>query len=498
MKITKKLFLFWIIGLWNCSHTTPPPHVASTTTEAPISPPAAAVEAPNPTLDPEGAKTLVQKAQAIQREKGESGANEAIDKYLEALEKDPQCKEALWELGWSHQVLAEWQQAKEAWDALKEIDANFPELDKHYPVLELRAREAEKIAALPDPGVLPDIDLEPQPGPILKFRGVGDIQMGRAWPTTSATLPPNDAADFFDEVAPLLKDADLTFGNLETVLADTGDSTKCGPKSTKCFAFRVPTKFATPLKNAGFDILSIANNHAGDFGQEGRVSTMRALDGVGIKHSGPIGDIAYYDVSGLKVGLIAFSTGAGVYQVQLLEIARKIVADVDRTVDIVVVSFHGGAEGTSAAHVPRGSESFYGEDRGNLREFTHTVVDAGADLVIGHGPHLLRGMEIYKSRLIAYSMGNFSSWDTFNLTGPLGISAILHVELAANGVLRGAQIFPTFLEKPGKPRLDPKKQAISLIRSLSREDFGNPVLDENGHYELPGRVATHAANRVVH
>ena len=93
----------------------------------------------------------------------------------------------------------------------------------------------------------------------------------------------------------------------------------------------------------------------------------------------------------------------------------------DTTHDIVIVSFHGGAEGSKALHVPYGQETFYGENRGHLREFTHTVIDAGADLVWGHGPHVLRGMEVYKDRLIAYSLGNFATYGRFNTRGQQGL-----------------------------------------------------------------------------
>ena len=265
-------------------------------------------------------------------------------------------------------------------------------------------------------------------------------------------------------------------------MADGGKSSKCGPRSTQCYAFRVPASYAKTLKAVGFDVLSIANNHTGDFGQDGRTATIKALDDVGILHSGPIGDIASWEHQGLKIGLVAFSTGGGVYRVQHIDVAKKVVADLDRTHDLVFVSFHGGAEGSKAAHVPKGVEMFLRENRGDLRSFTHGVIDAGADLVLGHGPHLLRGMEIYKGRLIAYSLGNFTSWETFNLSGALGISAVLKTKLATNGVLLSASIDPVVIDKPGIPRIDEDKKAIGILRKLSKEDFGSALFDESGKY----------------
>ena len=283
---------------------------------------------------------------------------------------------------------------------------------------------------------------------------VGDVQLGMAWPPGHVVLPPDDAKDMFDGVKGALADADVHFGNLETVLADAGDSKKCGKKSTKCYAFRVPTSFAEALRLAGFDVMSIANNHAGDFGPEGRKSTMAALDAASIRHSGPLGDIASWDVGGRRVALVGFSFGSDVYRIQDLVVARKLVADLKKRHDLVFVSFHGGAEGVGAARVPQGVETFLGENRGDVRAFAHTVVDAGADLVLGSSPHLLRALELYKGRLIAYSLGNFSTWDTFNLTGPLGISGILKVSLAPNGVATRVELVPALLAKPGRPVLD--------------------------------------------
>jgi hypothetical protein len=154
------------------------------------------------------------------------------------------------------------------------------------------------------------------------------------------------------------------------------------------------------------------------------------------------------------------------------------------------VSFHGGAEGAAAAHVTKKTEKFYGENRGNVWKFAHALVDTGADLVLGHGPHRLRGAEIYKGRFIIYSLGNFSTWRTFSLQGALGISTVLHVELAPNGVLLSAKLNPVVIEEPGVPAPDRKGRAIKIVRDLSRQDFGNPVFDKEGKYTRPETTAS--------
>lgn len=461
------------------------PVASSTTATASVAraQPAATARPEATPAQKERARALLEQGRVLQRERGEGGAEEAIALYRSAIDSDPNLAAAYWEMGWSHQLLSQWDRVIEAWDRVRELDPAFPELSVHYPVALMRRDQDRVLASLPDPGQLPPPEETPREGPRVRISAVGDVQLGMAWPEERAQLPPNDAKDLLAQVIEPLNQGDITFGNLETVLADSGDSSKCGPRSTKCFAFRVPANYAFALKEAGFEVMSTANNHSGDFGPEGRVATMQALDAAGILHSGVVGDIASWETKGLKLAMVGFSTGAGVYRVQEVDVARKVVADLDRTHDLVIVSFHGGAEGTKAAHVPQGPESFYGEDRGNLRELTHAVIDAGADLVLGHGPHLWRGLELYRGRLIAYSMGNFCTWETFNLTGPLGITGVLQVELAPNGVATEISISPVIIEKPGAPRPDPDRKVIPIVRQLSKEDFGDALLDESGRWK---------------
>lgn len=435
--------------------------------------------------DRKRALELLEQGRAVQREKGEGGAEEALGIYEQALKLDPKLVAAHWEMGWSYQVLDRLGEAVEAWDTVREMDPEYPELETYYPVLKMRFEQKEKLSKLPDPGVLPEPELKPYDGPTLTFAAVGDVQTGRAWPEHRAVLPPNDAAGYFDGVKDWLQNADITFGNLEQVLADGGDSSKCGPKSTKCFSFRVPTSHAKMLADVGFDMMSIANNHAGDFGPEGRQATMETLDKYDIAYSGPIGVIGTKVVKGLRVGLVAFSTGGGTYLLQKTDLARKVVADVDRTHDIVMVSFHGGAEGSSANHVPREIERFYGENRGNVYEFAHAMVDSGADLVFGHGPHCLRGTEIYKGRFISYSLGNFSSYKTFNLSRNLGWSTVMNVTIAPNGVALSAKLNPVIIQDPGRPLKDKKRRALKEVRKLSKEDFGDAMFDAKGEWKRP-------------
>lgn len=443
---------------------------------------ARAVEPPAPCA-PGKASELLSEGRKVQREKGEGGAAEAVKLYEQTLAADPGCAAALWEMGWSKQLLGDYDGNLAAWDRLKKLAPDYPELDSSYTAAAKRREDSRALASLPDPGKLPKREEKPAEGEGLTFAAVGDVHMGMAWPEDRPRLPPNGAADLFESVTDSLKAADVVFGNLETALADGGESKKCGKKSTKCFAFRVPTAYAGALKAAGFTVMSIANNHAGDFGPEGRASTMAALDKHAILHSGPVGDVASWEVKGKKLALVAFSTGADVYRVQELDTARRVVAALKKKHDLVLVSFHGGAEGAGAERTAKGVEMFLGENRGDVRRFARVVIDAGADLVLGHGPHVLRGLERYKGRLILYSMGNFSSWETFGLAGTKGITGIFKVTLAPNGVVTALRVEPLVIEEPGRPRPDPSKQALEQLRKLSKEDFGDALLDEAGAWK---------------
>jgi poly-gamma-glutamate capsule biosynthesis protein CapA/YwtB (metallophosphatase superfamily) len=288
----------------------------------------------------------------------------------------------------------------------------------------------------------------------------------------SGVINPEIDATFTD-VQSWLTDADITFGNLEGPVCDTGKTTKCKPDSKpgSCYAFRTPSTYMPLYKAAGFDVMSTANNHASDFGQACRTETEAHLDAQGIAHTGRPGDIATVTANGLKVAFIGFHTSRNSHYVNDHEKASLLVKAVDQEHDLVVVSFHGGAEGSKALHVPHGTEKFYGENRGNLREFTHTVIDAGADLVLGHGPHVLRGMEVYNDRLIAYSLGNFATYGRFNLSGNLGVGAVLEVIMDKDGLFVSGTVLPTKQKGEGIPVKDPDGKAIDLLRTLSTDDF---------------------------
>jgi len=308
----------------------------------------------------------------------------------------------------------------------------------------------------------------------ISIASVGDMMLGTDFPENH--LPDDDGVGFLAAVTPWLSSPDITFGNLEGVLSDGGEAVKKCKNPSACYLFRSPTRYAEHFRNAGFDVLSIANNHARDFGEEGRTSSMEALGAAGIHHSGREGDFASLIVNDLSVAVLAYAVTKESNMMLDYELAKTTVAEFAATHDVVVVSFHGGAEGADVTNLPFAEEEYYGEPRGDVVLFARCMVDAGADLVIGHGPHVVRAVERYKDRLIAYSLGNFATYYGISVAGIKGIAPILITTLDGNGRFVEGEIISTVQIRPDGPSIDKKQRALNLMRGLSIEDLGSPGL----------------------
>jgi len=327
--------------------------------------------------------------------------------------------------------------------------------------------------------------------------GVGDIMLGTDYPENH--LPDDDGENFLTAVTPVLASADITFGNLEGVLQDGGEPAKECKNPKACYLFRSPVRYAQHLKAAGFDVLSLANNHARDFGEEGRDSSMTALDAVGIRHSGRVGDIAQWQQGELRIALIAFSPTIDSWQLLEIDTATEEVRKLAESNDIIIVSFHGGAEGFDGAErIGFGMEYAYGEQRGNVVAFSRGVIDAGADLVLGHGPHVPRAMELYRERLIAYSLGNFANYYGISVKGAKGYAPILKVSMDGYGRFLDGKLHSNIQIRPGGPIPDSAQHALKMIRQLTAEDFpgGNLVFNGNGDIKISEHQ--HAEREPVH
>lgn len=372
----------------------------------------------------------------------------------------------------------------------------------------------------PVPPVSPPSPLiEPTPTPAarvyapVRLAFVGDINLGTE--TLPDGVPPDSGRGLLDRARPSLH-GDLVIGNFEGVLADTGTSVKClvrlTPKEQRrkerlrkqmkadtlppatrpnCYAFRTPTMLAPRLVEAGFTHMNLANNHANDLGPAGRESTEHVLESLGVRLYGPVGRITVDTIrsgdSLTTVGLLGFTTYPYAYNLLDIERSAAVVDSIRPLVDLLLVTFHGGTEGVKALRTGEVAESLGREPRGDLRRWARAVIDAGADAVIGHGPHVLRGMEFYRQRLIAYSLGNFATYRGFNLAGPLGVTGVLQLEFSPDRTLRAARLIPMKQLPQQGPFPDPDRSAIHLVRRLSAQDFGATAvaITDSGEIVLP-------------
>lgn len=314
---------------------------------------------------------------------------------------------------------------------------------------------------------------------------VGDIMLGSSYPSEKS-LPPDDAKNSFAAVDSLLK-GDIVFGNLEGVLLDGGQPTKSDTLKTKTrYSFRMPERYAGVLKKAGFNVISIANNHIGDFKWEGRKTTAKILDSLHINYAGQVNKLfALFTVGKVRFGFCAFAPNAYTVSINDLKGAKALVSRLKDYADVVIVSFHGGAEGATYQHVTRENEIFIGENRGNVYKFAHAVVDAGADVVLGHGPHVTRAVEVYKNKFIAYSLGNFCTHGTISLAGTNGFAPLLKLKINKRGDFLFADVTSIKQDKINGLTLDKDFRAFKTMKNLTNVDFpGNGLVFEENTIKL--------------
>ena len=334
------------------------------------------------------------------------------------------------------------------------------------------------------PTVNPPPDAPTLEAKTVSISWVGDMNFG-----TRGVYPPGGTAAIYEHVADHLR-ADLQMGNLETVLG-TAPLTRCAPAAPPaknlCYLFEAPPSSAQVLKDVGFGVVNLANNHSLDAGETGRAQTKAALSAAGVAWAGEPGQITYVTANGVRIGVIGFGPYPYSPDSRDIPAAKTLVQEAKANAQVVVVMMHMGAEGTSQEHLRPGHEIFAGYDRGDTVAFSHGVIDAGADLVVGSGPHVVRGLQWYQGHLIAYSLGDFSGYSTFSTAGDLGITAILHVTLDPAGGFVSGTVTPLVLQGPGIPAVDPGRRALSLMNSLSNADFRGTggVIGSDGHIGPP-------------
>ncbi len=268
---------------------------------------------------------------------------------------------------------------------------------------------------------------------------VGDVNLGERIATISRSRP--EGVDYpFVNVRQITGESDISFCNLECCLSETG------APAQKRFTFRGPSAAAEALARAGFDVVSLANNHVLDYGTRAMDDTLGALErarvgfaGAGRNRAAAVSPFVI-ERNGLRIAFFAFSdivpagwtagdNSPGIASMRPLETMLTTVSSYSGTADVVIVSLHWGIERTASPH-PR------------QREAAKALIDAGATVVLGHHPHVVQGFEAYRHGIIAYSLGNFIFTPG---NPPAGAETlILRLELDRWG-LREAEIHPAII-----------------------------------------------------
>jgi poly-gamma-glutamate synthesis protein (capsule biosynthesis protein) len=299
--------------------------------------------------------------------------------------------------------------------------------------------------------------------PMVHVAAVGDIMLDRA---LGYALQNGDLAYPFEQVVDTLSAADITIGNLESALGSNGEA------AAKHYTFRAPPEAASALKRAGFDVITLANNHALDYGQDALIQGLSILreQGIDTIGAGENAEEAYSalvhevnDVSIAFLGYVNVPVEVGGFDTETWTASAESaglawgtadrikagVASIAQFADIVVVVLHSGYEYVEAPSEPQ-------------MDLAHAAIEAGAVLVIGHHAHVLQGIEFYKEGVIVYGLGNFA----FEITGPPE-SAILNVWLDRNGV-RQIEIVPVIVQPGGQPRLAQSWEAVPIRERVYR------------------------------
>lgn len=314
---------------------------------------------------------------------------------------------------------------------------------------------------------------------------VGDIMMGTTLPKDGSNLPKDDGAGLFKDAADILRAADIAAGNLEGSMFDGDGIPKPVRNPATYFAFKMPERYVNHLLDAGFDFVGIANNHIHDFGPEALEGTMKTLERSGLAFAG-VSDrkpTAVVEKDGRKIGFAAFGFDDGMPSINNFDEIRDLVSGLKKDCDFVVVSFHGGGEGKNFQHVPHKKE-ITSKDRGDVEKFAHAAVDAGADVVYGHSPHVPRAAELYKDRIIFYSLGNFCTPYKFNLVGVNGMAPLAVVTLNSDGTFSKGQIHSFTQSRGIGPRKDSGNKAAKKMSELTKSDFPSTKIEISNEGEI--------------
>lgn len=407
-----------------------------------------------------------------------------MQKHKKCIRENPKSIVCNWELGWLYYAEGDWRKVQHHWNISRYITKS----EKFRNHIEQKLKLINDLAALQNLSIRYKKTMRKNTNRKIAaqadftFTAVGDVMLGIEEP--NAVLPYRNL-DPFKEIKDVFPKGSLNFVNLEGTFCDNEKAqSKCKDKSKKCYSFKTPTKYFNRISST-FNLASLANNHTLDYGLKCLKETQDLLDKNKIHYANGIDKISSFYHNNLKVAFIAFHTGRFFkYNVNRISEAVNYVKALDKKHDIVLVSFHGGAEGLPAVRVPYELETFYGEKRGELIKFAHKLVDNGADIIIGHGPHIVRGIELYKDKVIAYSLGNFLTYGPFNLSGLLKNGLVLEVNTDKKGRFLAGKVTSTVQDLKGSVRLDNKLRSLNYIRALSKIDFPKSQLNFNHTGEI--------------
>jgi len=257
------------------------------------------------------------------------------------------------------------------------------------------------------------------------------------------------------------------FGNLEGPITDLTETSKPSIPGVS-YVFRFPVATAKLLKSSGFQAVTLANNHSLDYGGAGLTDTLNHLAQQGIVGSGHArGKFELFTLEAIKIGLVSVGFYSMQNDIKELDAMAELIASAKRVADVVIVAMHAGAEGETHIELPEGPETFLGEARGDSRAFAQVAIAAGADAIIGYGPHVLRAAECIAGRPVFYSIGNFLGIGGLSTQGLTGVAAIAQLAFDADKKLIGSRLVPLRFDSNKFPQLDPAGRAIALVRHLN-------------------------------
>jgi hypothetical protein len=329
------------------------------------------------------------------------------------------------------------------------------------------------------------VSTDPEAAHEVRICAGGDVLLGNNLDTTWAVRASSrlgvrvpsvpDADRLLEPLRPLVADADIVLVNIEGAVGEGAATPKCRPRAQNCYAFRQPAATGEALRSlnvtAAF-IGNVANNHAMDAGALGFEATQQNLSQAGVYVTGADTLATVVPTAnGDTIAFLGFSTAQAGPDPRDLPAVRRHVERAAARYARVVVTMHMGAEGVGAQRTVDATERYLGEDRGNPVAFARAAVDAGASVVFGHGPLVMRAVEWYRGGLILYSLGNLLTYGPFSLAEPLNRGGIACVVLASDGQVRGAALRATWQRPPGIVEPDPTGRAAWLVDSLGQIDF---------------------------